>query len=195
MENEVKEPAPKYNYISPEEYLALERNSEERHEYYDGLIVAMSGTSLMHNQVAANLYSEIGSFLKGKECQLLPSDMRVCTPNRDAYIYPDASIVCEKPVLEDDKFDTLLNPSVVFEITSPSTKKNDAGYKLLYYQDIPSLKEYIMIDSKKRFAQIVRKQEDGAWRFINITDEHAELYIQTIHLTISFDDIYNKTGL
>ena len=195
MENEVKEPAPKYNYISPEQYLEMERAAEEKHEYYDGYMVAMSGARLKHNQIAVNLYAKIGSYLEGKECQVLPADMRVATPNRDAYIYPDATIVCGEPELEDEQFDTLLNPSVTFEIWSPSTQKNDVGYKLLYYQHIPSLKEYIMIDSAKRFIQIVRKQQDGAWRFEDITDAGAILFIQTISLPISFDEIYRNTGL
>lgn len=158
MENEVKEPALKYNYISPEEYLEMERASDQKHEYYDGYVEATSGASLKHNDIAANLYTTIGNFLKDHECRILPSEMRVSTPNRDSYIYPDASIVCGTPQLEDDKFDTLLNPSVVFEILSPSTRKNDIGYKFLWYQHIPSLNEYIMIDSGKRFVQVVRKQ-------------------------------------
>lgn len=195
MENEVKEPAPKYNYVTPEQYLEMERASEEKHEYYDGYVQAMSGARLKHNQIAGNILSEVGSFLKNKECQILPSDMRVCTPNRDTYMYPDASIVCGKPALEDDKFDTLINPSVVFEIWSPSTQKNDVGYKLIHYQHIPSLKEYVMIDSAKKFAQIVRRQQDGAWRFEDITDPAEELYIQTINFRLSLNDIYRNTGL
>jgi Uma2 family endonuclease len=94
MENEVKEPAPKYNFISPEEYLEMERASDEKHEYCEGIVKAMSGASLKHNYIAANLYIEIGAFLKDKECKILPSDMRVSTPSRDTYVYPDASIVC-----------------------------------------------------------------------------------------------------
>ena len=195
MENEVKEPAPKYNYISPDEYLAMERAAEEKHEYYDGYVVAMSGARLKHNQVAANLYAAIGSYLKGKGCQLLPSDMRVSTPNRDAYIYPDATIVCGEPELEDDQFDTLINPAVVFEIFSPSTLKNDVGYKLIWYQHIPSLKEYIMIDTKKRLVQAVRKQTDGAWRFEDITNADGELYIPTTQFRVTFNDIYRNTGM
>jgi len=195
MENEVKEPAPKYNYVSPDEYLQMERSTEEKHEYYNGYVIAMSGARLRHNQIAANLYANIGIYLKEKECQVLPSDMRVATPNRDAYIYPDVSIVCGKPELEDEQFDTLLNPAVVFEIWSPSTQNNDVGYKLLYYQHIPSLKEYIMIDSAKRFVQTVRRQQDGAWRFEDIPDMDATLFIQTINMKISFADIYRNTGL
>jgi len=195
MENEVKEPAPKYNYISRDEYLAMERTADEKHEYYDGYVVDMSGARLRHNQVAANLYVAIGSYLEGKECQLLPSNMRVSTPNRDAYIYPDATIVCGEPELEDDQFDTLINPVVVFEIFSPSTSKNNVGYKLIWYQHIPSLKEYIMIDTKKRFVQAVRKQTDGAWRFEDITAPDGELYIPTIQFRVTFNDIYRNTGM
>ena|SRR5260221_1073687 len=195
MENEIKEPAPKYNYISPDEYLAMERDSDQKHEYYDGYVIAMSGARLKHNQIQANLYTNIGSHLKNKECQVLPSEMRVSTPNRDSYMYPDASIVCGEPLLEDDKFDILLNPSVVFEILSPSTQKNDKGYKLLHYKNIPSLKEYIMIDATKRFAEVVRKELNGAWRFDDITDPSAGFRIETIGFSISFDDLYRNTGL
>jgi Uma2 family endonuclease len=195
MDDMIKEPAPKYNYISPDEYLAMERASDEKHEYYDGYMVAMSGARLKHNQITGNLVAEIGNFLKGKKCQVLLSDMRVSTPNRNNYLYPDTTIVCGEPQLEDDKFDTLINPTVVFEIWSPSTQKNDVGYKIMYYQNIPSLKEYIMIDSAKRFAQTIRKQQDGAWRFKNITESAAGILIQTINFSISFNDIYCNTGL
>ena len=195
MENIVKEPAPKYNYISPDEYLAMERLSDQKHEYYDGNIMAMSGARLKHNQMAGNLVLEIGSFLKGKECQVIPSDMRVSTPDRDAYVYPDATIVCGEPKLEDDHFDTLLNPTVVFDIWSPSTQKKDVGYKTLYYQNIPSLREFIMIDSAKRFARTVRKQTDGIWEFEDITESTDGIFIQSINFRISFDNIYRNTGL
>lgn len=203
IENELKEPAPKYNYISPDEYLTMERQSEEKHEYYDGFVIAkygdeamaMSGSRLRHNRIARNLYTEIGNFLKGRECELLPSDMRVSTPNRDAYLYPDATIVCGEPKLEDNKFDTLLNPSVIVEIWSPSTKKYDTGFKLLHYKNIPSLREYVMIDAAKRFVQVVRKQADGAWRFEDLTEPFNSFFIQTIGLSITFNDLYKNTGL
>jgi Uma2 family endonuclease len=195
MENEVKEPAPKYNYISPDEYLEMERASEEKHEYYDGYVHSMSGASLRHNDITVNIAGEVRNFLKGKECRILLSDMRVCTPGRNAYIYPDALIVCGKPELEDDKFDTLTNPSVVFEILSRSTRKNDATYKFLFYQNIPSIKEYILIDSEKRHVQVIRKQEDGDWRVEELFQQDAVLLIQTIGFKISLNDIYLHTGL
>ena|SRR5687768_12484687 len=121
--------------------------------------------------------------------------MRVSTPTRDTYIYPDASIVCGKTEMEDNKFDTLKNPVAVFEILSPSTQKNDIGYKLLWYQQIPNLKEYIMIDSRKIFVQVVRKEQNGAWRFEETIDRDAYLHIQTINFKVSVAEIYRDTGL
>ncbi|MEO8405222.1 MAG: Uma2 family endonuclease [Chitinophagaceae bacterium] len=195
MDNEVKEPAPKYNYISPDEYLEMDRASDVKLEYYDGYVQAMSGASLKHADVFYNLNGEIYNFLKGTSCRALGSGMRVATPDRDAYIYPDLLIVCDEPKLEDDKHDTLLNPSVVFEILSPSTHKNDLGHKLRHYQNMPSVKEYIMIDSRKRFAQAVRKEQNGEWKSENMIEQTSILQIKTLGFHLSFEDIYRNSGL
>lgn len=195
MENEVKEPAPKYNFISPQEYLTIERAAEYKNEYYHGQILAMSGASLNHNRIDGNLIANIGNFLKGKNCRVLPSNMRISTPSYDSYMYPDASIVCGEPQLEDDQFDTLLNPSVIFEILSPSTRSIDKGRKFFFYQQIPSLKEYIMIDSLKRYVQVARRQSDESWKFENIDETHTSLHIQTINFQFPFSEIYYDTGL
>lgn len=195
MENEVKEPAPKYNFISSQDYLAIERAAEYKNEYYHGQILAMSGASLNHNRIDGNLISSLGNFLKDKGCRVLPSNMRVSTPSHDSYMYPDASIVCGKPQLEDDKFDTLLNPSVIFEILSPSTRSIDKGRKFFFYQQIPSLKEYIMIDSLKRFIQVARKQADESWKFETIDESHKTLHIQTINFELPLSEIYYDTAL
>ncbi|HTN07698.1 Uma2 family endonuclease [Agriterribacter sp.] len=195
MENEVKEPAAKYNYISPEAYLAAERTAGSRSEYYDGHIIAMAGASLKHNRIAMNLYREVGYFLKGKHCSILPADMRVSTPLQDAYMYPDAVIVCGEPQLEDDQFDTLLNPSVIFEILSPSTGSMDKGRKFFFYRDIPSLKEYIMIDALKEYIIVSRRQKDNSWLFENTDADGAPLTIQTIGFTLTLQEIYDGTDV
>lgn len=195
MKNILKEPALRYNYITPEEYLETERSSEEKNEYYDGHIVTLSGASLTHNRISSNLSLAIGNFLKGKSCEIFTADMRVSTPLRDAYMYPDAVIVCEKPKLEDDKFDTLINPTVIIEILSPSTQGYDGGYKLMFYQQIPSLKEYVMIDSQKYYIQVVRKQPDGAWRFETLDDTADHVELQSIRLQLELSDIYENTDL
>jgi Uma2 family endonuclease len=195
MENEVKEPAPKYNYISPEEYLAMERATDERNEYFDGQVFAMSGASLNHNTIEANLIACLKDFLKDKGCRVLPGHMRVTTPSHDSYMYPDTIIVCGSPELEDDKFDTLTNPTVIFEILSPSTRSIDKARKFFFYQEIPSLKEYIMVDSQKRFAQVARKLSNGEWQ-VEISDNTKEsVFIQSINYHLGFNIIYEDTNL
>jgi Uma2 family endonuclease len=194
MENIIKEPAPKYNYYSPGEYLELERASDEKHEYFDGQIYLMSGASLKHEKVATNLILEIGTFLKGKKCKILAETMRVTNKTRDAYMYPDLLIYCEKEELEDDHFDTLLNPSVILEILSPSTRSIDKGRKFLYYQEIASLKEYFMVDTLKQRVYVARKQSNGKWAY-EPTSEKGSIFIETISFHLSLSDIYNGTGI
>jgi Uma2 family endonuclease len=195
MENEVKEPAPKYNFVSPDEYLKLEREAEERNEYYDGLILAMSGASFEHNIIDRNLIAVLHTFLKGKECLVLPSHMRVSNPSRENYLYPDASIVCGKPEPEDDKFDTLTNPSVIFEILSPSTQGADKRRKFFFYMQIPALKEYVMIDSEKKYIITARKKTDDSWKFEELHDTAEFLVIETISFSLPITELYEGTGL
>ncbi len=194
MENTVQEPAPKYNFISPKEYLDMERASDEKHEYFDGQVYNMSGASLKHIKISVNLTIQIGKFLEDSDCNVLTENMRTTNSDRSAYMYPDVTIVCGKEELEDDKFDTLLNPSVIFEILSPSTQNVDKGRKLLYYQLIPSLKEYFMVDTLKQRIYIAKKQENGKWAFEN-TVEEDRIFIETIQLSLPLSAIYKGTGI
>lgn len=191
MENEVQEPALKYNYTSAEDYQEMERASSEKHELHHGVIITMTGASLKHNQVVTNLVSEIGQFLKDKSCNVYLNDLRTKVL-ADTFTYPDVTIVCDEPELLDDHFDTLLNPSVIIEVLSPSTEKYDKGTKFFYYMQIPSLKEYIMIGSTGIYVHISRKQNDGSWKFEESKDFETSLYINTIDYTISLKDVYSK---
>jgi Uma2 family endonuclease len=110
-------------------------------------------------------------------------------------MYPDGVIVCGAIELQEHKYDTFQNPSVIFEILSPSTQQYDKTRKFLHYQQIPSLKEFILIESKKRHVYIARKQPDGACRFEDTNDATTQLTIQTVGLTIPLDEIYRNTGL
>lgn len=195
MENEVKEPAPKYNFVSVDEYFEMELNTDERLEYYDGLVLAMSGGSMKHNSIDRNLIAALHSFLKGKECQVFPSHLRITNPSHENYLYPDASIVCGKPELQENRPDTLTNPSVIFEILSPSTRGADKRRKFFFYMQIPSLKEYIMIDSQKRHIITSRKQPDSSWKFEELHENAPVLQIQSIHFSLPVAELYDGTGL
>lgn len=190
MENEVKEPALKYNYTSAQEYLEMERASPEKHELHQGTVITMQGASLKHNQIVTNLVANIATYLKGKSCQVFPSDLRTKIPSSDTFTYPDLSIVCGEPELMDEQFDTILNPSVIIEVLSPSTEKYDRGNKFFYYMQIKSLSEYFMISSIETYIHIARKQSDNSWKFEEIKDASASFTINTIQHNIALADIY-----
>src|SRR5437868_7891680 len=105
----VKEAIPKSNFISAEEYLEAERAATEKHEYYQGEIFAMSGASAEHNEIFSNVFVGLGNRLKGSGCKPYGSDFRVHIPKNTLYTYPDIIIVCGKPQLTDEHFDTLTN--------------------------------------------------------------------------------------
>jgi Uma2 family endonuclease len=195
MENEVKEPAPKYNYISPEEYLALERKASFKSEYFHGQVLAMAGASLRHNLIESNIIGHLSGFLAGKKCTIMGSNMRVSNPSGESYMYPDALIYCGDPILEDDKFDTLTNPLVIFEILSPSATGIDKGRKVFFYQQIPSLLQYIMVDSQKRFIQIARRQPDLSWKMETLDEKYPDFEITPLNFHFSLDKCYQGTGL
>lgn len=199
MENIVNEPAFKYNYLTAEEYLEAERKSEHKHELMNGYIVSlpgvtMTGASLEHNQIVGNLMRDIGGFLKGKGCRVFPGDLRVNIPSTNSFTYPDVTIVCGKPELLDDKMDTLINPSVIIEVLSPSTESYDRGNKFFTYQLIASLKEYILVDTKSEKVQVITKKNDGLWKFDTITGIDASITISTIELQIPLSDIYYEVA-
>lgn len=190
MENIVNEPAVKYNYLTAEEYLEAERKAEHKHELMNGYIITMTGASLKHNKIVGNLIGSINPFLKGKGCEVFPSDLRVNIPSTNSFTYPDLTIVCGKPELLDELFDNLLNPSVIIEVLSPSTESYDRGNKFFTYQQITSLKEYILVDSNSIQIQSIIKKDDGLWKFETINDIKGSLTINTISQQILLSDIY-----
>lgn len=132
-------------YLTPEEYLAMERVSEAKHEYLAGSIYAMAGGSKRHNRIAGSAYATLYAQLRRRNCVVYPSDMRVKSVQTGLYTYPDITIVCGNEQFEDDIEDTLLNPTVIVEVLSPSTEKYDRGKKFQHYRTILSLREYILI--------------------------------------------------
>jgi Uma2 family endonuclease len=178
--------------VSPQEYLELERASLLRNEYFEGEITALAGASLAHGRILINLVRQVGNMLAGKPCEILPNDMRVGTPSRTSYMYPDATIVCGGPDMEDDRFDTLKNPVVIFEILSPSTRKHYRVKKFHFYRQIPSFREYILIDSTEHFVEIGRRQPDGSWKFEVEADVSGHLFISSIHCSVPLAELYRN---
>jgi Uma2 family endonuclease len=149
--------------LSPEEYLELERSSDQRHEYADGEVFAMAGGSLEHSTIAANILGELRNAVLGRGCRVLTSDMRIKISATGRYVYPDGSVVCGRPELEGDKRDTLLNPTVIVEVLSDSTEAYDRGDKFAQYRTLPSLREFVLASQKEPRIEVFTWQPDGSW--------------------------------
>ena len=149
--------------VSAEEYLAFERASEERHEFIDGQIVAMTGGTFEHAVIAGNVAGELRQALRDRPCWVCPADMRIKIETSERYTYSDVAVVCGTPQLEDGRRDTLLNPSALFEILSKSTESYDRGEKFAHYRTLPSLVDYVLVSQKEILVENFQRQADGGW--------------------------------
>ena len=146
-------------YLTPAEYLNMERKAVTKNEYLNGQIVAMSGASNAHNIITMNTANQLYNQLVDRDCLVYASDMRVRVQSPVSYVYPDITVVCGEPRFEDDVFDTLLNPTIVIEVLSPSTAAYDRREKFTRYQEIASLKEYILISQSQMHVEHHLRQE------------------------------------
>lgn len=175
-----------------EEYLALERQSETKHEFYRGEIFAMAGASLPHNRIVSNLLFRARSSLTAGPCEVLPSDMRVKTP-RGLYTYPDMVIVCGEADLEDSVKDTLLNPTVLFEVLSPSTEAYDRGKKFEFYREIQSLREFVIVSQDRMLVEhFVREDDLAHWRMAPLCLPHEELQVLDGRCCLTLANVYEN---
>lgn len=182
---------PKYS-LSPAQYLAQERQAEFKSQYFRGEVFAMAGASREHNLIVGNLVGEIRNALKDRRCEVYPSDMRVKVAATGLYTYPDATVVCGDPVFEDDHFDTLINPTVVFEVLSESTESWDRGGKFRQYRDIPSLQEYAMVTQDRPGVERYIRQQDGGWLLQETQSIEASVRFESIDVTVPLSEIYRN---
>jgi Uma2 family endonuclease len=182
-------PIPK---MSPDEFLAFERGSDEKHEYYDGVIVAMSGAKRAHNLISVNIGSGLHASLKGKDCETYMSDMRVFVPTVRLYTYPDIVVVCGEPIFIDDEFDTLTNPTLLIEILSDSTEGYDRGLKFRNYRSIDSLREYVLVSQTAASIEKYVKHGDGFWLLSEATGLDGSITLESIDCPLALSDVYDK---
>ncbi len=178
-------------YLTPEEYLAFERKATTKHEYLNGQIVAMSGASFAHNFITVNIATHLNIQLMDGECRVATSDMRVKVTEIDSYFYPDVVVVCGEPLAEDDTFDTLLNPTLIVEILSPTTETYDRGEKFEHYQQIASLKDYILISQDKVHIEHYCRQETG-WLQTEFAELEDVLSLRSIDCELRLQDVYRR---
>nr|WP_199159157.1 Uma2 family endonuclease [Pedobacter sp. ASV2] len=194
MENEVNEPAVDYHkqMYTIAEYLERENLSDEKHEYFQGEIFAMAGASNAHNEIFTNVFGNIFIKLKGKPCRPFGSDKRLQIPENSLFTYPDISIYCNNLIESKDDTNTSVLPSVIIEILSASTKTYDRGNKFKLYRDIPSLKEYILIDSESIYIEAFYVNEKQNWELTEYKNIHQVLNFTSLDFEIPLLEIYNK---
>jgi Uma2 family endonuclease len=177
-------------FITPEEYLELERKAEFKSEYFNGEIFAMGGASPRHVLIVTNLVVGLGTQLRGKPCGVFSSDLRVKIPATGLYTYPDVVVLCDKPQYDDKQKDTLINPTVIVEVLSKSTKDYDRGEKFEQYRSIESFTEYILAAQDKFHVEHFARQTDGSWLLKETNNIEDSIKLDSIGCELQLADIY-----
>jgi Uma2 family endonuclease len=184
-------------YYTPEQYLALERETEYRSEYINGQIYAMSGGSREHSLIIFSLARELGVQLRDRPCEAYVTEMRVKVSPTGMYTYPDVAIACQEPAFEEGNAGTLLNPTVIIEVLSSSTEAYDRGDKFAHYRRLDSLTDYVLVSqSNMRVEHYVRHSEGSdQWVLTEISGLDGVLRLASIRCEVALKDIYDKVNL
>lgn len=178
-------------HYTAEEYLALERSASTKSEFHDGQIYAMTGAGRKHNIITVNIARELSTQLKKRPCEAYSSDMRVKAADARSYYYPDIVVACGTPQFEDAHVDTLLNPTLLVEVLSPSTEAYDRGGKFAHYRKIPTLREYLLVVQDQPSIERYLRQGD-VWVLSEALGLDAEMPLDSIDCVLSLREVYDK---
>lgn len=178
--------------LSVEEYLALERQSDTRNEYLNGETFAMTGASRHHNRISLNVAEALDRQLAERGCEVFVSDMRVRVSASNLFTYPDVVVACGKPEYADAETDTLLNPTLIVEVLSPSTERYDRGAKFESYRTLPSLAEYLLIAQDRVHVEHYVRQGGGAWLLTETDLMEGELDLPSLGCRLELAEIYRR---
>jgi Uma2 family endonuclease len=177
---------------SIEDYLRIERDSLDKHEFHDGEILAMSGGSPMHSLIASNVMRHIGNRLGNKRCRAFESNLRIRIGDQPRYVYADGSVICGPLAFDpaDAKRETVTNPILVAEVLSPSTELYDRSRKFDLYRQIPSLEEYVLVAQHAPLVEVFSRGPDGTWIFWPYSGLKATAKLKSIDVSIALSEIY-----
>ena len=177
---------------TPEEYLELERAADYKSEYIDGEIYAMIGGSEEHNFITGNIFAALHTQLQDRPCRAYVNDMRVRVSGADMYTYPDVAAVCGPRLFAEGRRDTLLNPTVIVEVLSPSTEAYDRGYKFAYYRRLESLTDYVLVAQDRIWVEH-HGLRNGIWQLVTeASDLGDSVHLAAIDCTLTLAEIYRK---
>jgi len=178
-----------------EEYLALERNSEQKSEYYAGEIYAMVGASEPHNLIVTNIVSELSNQLKKHTGRVYSNNMRVKVEATGLYTYPDIVTICSDPIFDDEHKDTLLNPTILIEVLSKSTEAYNRGEKFEHYRKMESLSEYLLVSQDKYYIEHFIRQPNDQWLLLETNHIEQILELPSIHCQLALSEVYDKVEI
>ncbi len=180
------------HYLSPEEYLLIERQAEYKSEYFNGEMFAMAGASRKHNLIVTNLVGELHQQLKQGNCNVYSNDMRVKVRSTGMYTYPDVVVGCGDEQFEDDELDTLLTPILIIEVLSKSTQGYDRVSKFAHYRRLDSLLEYMLVAQQECLIEHYVRQADSTWLLSEKRDTSGIIRLPSIACRLRVEDIYTN---
>ena len=175
-----------------QEYLRMEYDAEQRHEYYDGEIVAMAGGTPRHSLIISNIIGEVRQRLKGGQCRIYEANLRVRIPNTKLYVYPDATVICgpTEHDADDAKQQTITNPKLIVEVLSPTTEHLDYGPKFRRYLECPSLDEHVLVTQDQPHVQSYFRQAEGRWLFTPVMEVEGTIKLRSRDIELPLSEIY-----
>jgi Uma2 family endonuclease len=182
----------KSKFYTPDEYRQLEENAEFRNEYRDGEIVEMTGGTINHSRIIRNLSRVLGNLLEGKPFELFHNDLRLWIPQHRRGTYPDIMVIEGEPVFTEGHTDEILNPIMIVEVLSKSTKNFDREDKFRFYRSIPEFREYILVNQSEFLVAQYIKNESNQWLFQEYEGEAATVSFAAMGVQMSMSEIYNK---
>jgi Uma2 family endonuclease len=177
---------------TPEEYFAIERETEIRHEFVNGEIFAMSGGSRAHERIVSDVDTSLNNQLRGGNCEVFASNMRLKISERK-YLYADLSVVCgEADFATDSGLDSLLNPTLLIEVLSPSTEGYNRTTKFVHYQALDSLREYVLISQLMPLIEVYTRQSDDKWLYMATQGLDSTVTLESIGCTLTLSEVYRR---
>ena len=187
------------NAYTLDDYLAQEREADNRHEYLDGMVYAMAGETLEHSTICANVSGELYIQLKGKPCRTLSPNMKILSgvyspgQSKGLFSYPDVTVICGEPKFHDERRDVLLNPSLIVEVLSSGTELFDRDEKFLRYRTyLDSLQNYVLISTATPRIELFQRQPHGFWLYSDATGIDATISLPAIDCELALADVYGR---
>jgi Uma2 family endonuclease len=179
-------------YLSPEEYLQIERSAEVRSEYLNGKVFVMAGGTRNHARIVLNALSRLSEQLRGRSCEASGSDLRLFSAHHRIFTYPDIMVTCGPDQFLDGRRDTLTDATLIVEVLSPSIKNCDRGEKFLFYRSLPSFCEYLLIAQDTVLAEHYRRQSDGAWLLREFKSPRDEIELTSVGCRLTMESLYER---